>query len=671
MRRALIFQRLVPEDLVLPALVPFPNTFMSKKLSEALKLTRHSPSTRSSPFAMYMTSKGLTSWEASIKARPIVALDDITPAGWKVVETHKGDASIINDPKKKSGGLFSFFGRKVPATDSTRSDTSSPVNMSGIFPRPSTENSRSSITQSVGDGQSTLISPVVSLDTPVNSKVDFKPKSDPLLKDPSIDGTQTESTTPSAISRFIGRISGRTTTSASKDLSADDLEFLADVPTITNGEATKGLELNGLSKINKTLSVPKALPAPLPPPPHKPSPPPRQPLLPAQLTQPAANNDIFDIFDQKSVTPVLSKPTIGFTAPSLPPALTPPPRISTPLASVVNSLSSSKSSERDQTWTSFEHPSAPMKKPTSATSQAIRRTSATMNSSNISPTPPKPTPSSPFPLPPPPSISQTLPVFDLFSAPQSAAPLPPPIDTNEEEEFSDFLSSPAVNDTHTSSIFMDDFSKTSAQTVSLTNVKTITLPKEDFHCISDPLPPPTPEKLPMTPRSTRSESLASFRPIPSSQSGKGHVRKVSRKADHARTLSLLETAAARDRWLAPPSPIPEALAPPPNSSTSGVGLLGSGEIQMQNQQAHATASLGASHSSPAVASSSEGAKFRQLHHLPPPPLFKSPMLQPSTVTHVASRPLQPALGNKNGASSENKASIGGLSAQDLSFFEGL
>jgi hypothetical protein len=38
------------------------------------------------------------------------------------------------------------------------------------------------------------------------------------------------------------------------------------------------------------------------------------------------------------------------------------------------------------------------------------------------------------------------------------------------------------------------------------------------------------------------------------------------------------------------------------------------------------------------------------------------------------RPLpasQPALVNKNGASSGNKASMGGLSAQDLSFFEGL
>lgn len=707
----------MPEDFFLPPTVPFSKTFTSKKLLEALKLTRYSSSTKSSPLAMYVASKGSTSWEASIKARPTFASDDITPAGWKHVETYKEGAPPIEDAKKKSGGLFSFFGRKT-TVDSTTNGSVSPPSTSGISstkinasPRPSTNSSRSSTAQSQAVGRSTPVSSVVV--SPVNpvNPIDVKPGSDPPVKGPSVDETQSESATPSAVSRFIGRLSGRSTTSPSREslsLSADDLEFLAVVPTKNNGEISQIADLNSFSTRSKA-PVLAALPPPLPPPPHKPSPLPQPPLLPAQSTQSAANNDILSFFetfdDVKSITPGLLKPATGLTALSSIPALTPPPpRISTSVISGAKTQLSSSASESEQTWATFEYPSLP-----------TAAASATMNSSKTSPTPSPSTskPSTPFSLLPPPSLSQSRPViygtpnagssslippltpprttphpvFDFPFVPQPAASFPQSIDANEEDEFSDFLSSPAVNDTPSNSFFIDDFTKHSAQTVSSAQPKTNALSKEDFGRSFDPLPPPTPAKPSVTPRPTRSGSLASSRSIPSSQSGTGHVRRVSRKADHARTLSLLESAAAKDRWLAPPSPIPEALAPPPNSSTaksSSDGFLGvSSELRMQNQQAHAIASLGASYSSPAVAfggSSGQGANFRQTYHLPPPPSFKSSMLQPSTAKPVTPspppppRPLpasQPALVNRNGASSGNKPSMGGLSAQDLSFFEGL
>lgn len=95
-----MMNRLVPDNLTLPPQVQTSKTFTSKQISEALRLTRHLPLTRKSPMALYMASKGSTSWEASVKAQPQLAQEDFTPPGWKLVE--KVEPSPADDGKKIS-----------------------------------------------------------------------------------------------------------------------------------------------------------------------------------------------------------------------------------------------------------------------------------------------------------------------------------------------------------------------------------------------------------------------------------------------------------------------------------------------------------------------------------------------------------------------------------------
>ncbi|KAF8967692.1 hypothetical protein BDZ97DRAFT_1802823 [Flammula alnicola] len=738
-----VMQRLVPEDLVLPVNVPFSKTFTSKQLSEALRLTRHSHLTRTSPMALYMASKGSISWEASIKAKPNIIPDDFTPAGWKIVEATKEDVSSPDEGKKKpSGGLLSFFGRKAtnpPSDASSIRRSASPVSISGASsvktgasPRASVDSGRPSTAQSQAAAKSTPASPsVVSFGSIVNQKNDSNAVSVSSTTSTNIpaDGIVREPTPPppSAMSRFLGRFSTRSRT-ASRDsmaLSSDDLEFLEDVPTARSPDVDNSASLDALSMMIKSPPLPTRLPEPLAPPPRAPPQPSRPPQPPAG--QQPQNDDFMSFFDTLDNEPKVPAPNVPLHS-----VLTamPIPRVkpnlvhhSTPFIGTPDQTSDQTSrrikGSEDQSWPSFDYPSMPTNR--SAPSQTKRpfvaiMASSTKTSSTTPPLLPKPT--SAFSLPPPPSTSQRAPsnsdllsgssnsIAPLRSSPSSRShtplrsqlppPPPPPIqpvNIDDDDDFSDFLSSPAQA-AHPAHLSFNDFAPAvthSALPPSSTRRPTTSNDLHDsFDDFLNPLPPQPPAKP--TPFASNSSSPRSFSPKlsksppVSQEQTTGLTRKISRKADHSRTLSLLETAAARGRWLAPPSPLPEALPPPDsrNGKSSNADFFGGGS--MQAQQAQAAASLTGSFSSPALASNGFNEKPLPTWNFPPPmnatPLQPAPRTQGSQSTfsgYSAAKPpppLQPPLQppptqNGHGSASSAGAKTGGLSAQDLSFFEGL
>lgn len=108
-RNALLESYLPPLTLQPP--VRFSQALVAKKMASTVKLTKNLPLTRRSPMSHYLSAKGSTAWEISVKERKEVVEDDV-PVGWRIVEkaptTPTGDAS----KDKKSGGLFSFWGRR-------------------------------------------------------------------------------------------------------------------------------------------------------------------------------------------------------------------------------------------------------------------------------------------------------------------------------------------------------------------------------------------------------------------------------------------------------------------------------------------------------------------------------------------------------------------------------
>ncbi len=226
-------------------------------MSEALKLTRHSQVTRSSPIALYMASKGSTSWENSLKSRPNMIQEDIVPAGWKILETTKEEPIVADDGKKKpNGGLLSFFGRRGTnsSTDANKRSSSPIASISsaksGSSPRASVEGGRRSASQSVAGDKSTPASPsVASFGSTVVQKNDTNPLPETQATSTTapINEIVREPSPPpaSAVSRFLGRFSSRPKTSSmdSIALSQDDLEFLSDVPSLTSPRGRPGYGL--------------------------------------------------------------------------------------------------------------------------------------------------------------------------------------------------------------------------------------------------------------------------------------------------------------------------------------------------------------------------------------------------------------------------------------------
>ncbi|KAF9531739.1 hypothetical protein CPB83DRAFT_904376 [Crepidotus variabilis] len=771
-------QKLIPEDLVLPMNGAFTKTFTSKQLSESLKLTRHSFIAKSSPMAMYMLSKGSTSWEASIKARAAIAPEDVTPAGWKIVEQAPIESSA-EDGKKKAG-FFSFFGRKA-ATASVDSikRPGSPASISGVSsirtgasPRPSVDSNLSSIAPSTPVTGRTTPSVPVPEANPIAFQISESKSISAIspLSETSADGFQSETIPPSAVSRFLGRFSGKSRRSASRDslaLSTDDIEFLAEVPTASpSNDVGNGPDLDALSLMLKAPPPPltTTLPPPLPPPP-KPAqlpriaPPPPAPATSPPLAAPTPkpvtlsvptppppilsmtiNDDFEDFWEAPASRPPSLPSNDPFSFFDAPPTNPPLPRNSipqiTPVPAPVNTLTSN---DDDGDWAPFDVPAPQPTKPiapmtrTPVTKQSpptqVKRSFVPIMNSSRSSTPVNAKSSSTFSLPPPPTFTQSRSATSGHSAGAGHAPViaplaPPPSASRppsiplvnlassnptalsssvsapavnhieDDDDFADFLSSPPAGPSQIQPTSFVDF--TTPTPARVQHASTSTYPvsagsannSSDNFGFLDSAPSPSVQKQTLT---SSSSSLATGRKmslpginstakpsLPSMKTSSGHVRKVSREADHARTQSLLDSAAARGRWLAPPSPIPEALSPPPDSGCLSPPKASGfdGASTMQAQQAHAVASI-------ASKSNGNGAMLKPppAWNFPAPPSMNAAAFSIKNTLATSATPPPQALPSSFlqptpsltpiSAPSQTNTRSGGLSAQDLSFFEGL
>ncbi|KIY69221.1 hypothetical protein CYLTODRAFT_489120 [Cylindrobasidium torrendii FP15055 ss-10] len=636
-------QRLVPEDIVIPPQRDFGQTFTSKHLADTLKLTRHSSLTRSSPFSHYTSTKGTFVWESTLKE------DEYVPSGWRIMGK---DEAAAPQETKKTGGLLSFFGRR--ASTPPASGQTSPRSVSSS-PRPSLDATKRLSTSSITSNSSPL-SPTTATAPPAPAAV-IVPVTTPVVP---------EAVPPSAVSRFLNRFSRTKSGSRNNSLalSSDDLDFLSDSVPSASDEGEDLFGDNSNHQLNALASFVSSEPTPLPPPL---APPPRASPRPPAVSL-------------TSYTPTM-KP---LASPGMPP-MSPMPAL----------------------------PSPQLKNFTPIPPSRKTMPTAIMSSATATNAP------SAFALPPPPSSRGHTPSVEKQSK---------IFEDDDDDDFADFQThtGPATSLSHhkTYSSIGDASFGSSSSTQGLfngvnTGGKNNSMSFDDFddfitspppRTLRTPSPPRVPAKMPM-PTSFSDNVLASTRqqpppriPIaaPSIQpvstfredTPSPPVKRPTRTANHQKTLSLMESMAGKS-WAAsdaPPSPLPPALPKPPGQtnghrrameSISSVGslldededggLIGNvGRLGGVSSTSSATGlgGMGNGFGSTSQGNGASGA-FNGLGGLgvmssrgsTPQPAPFSQSQKPNEAQAfdglVPSKPAQPA------------KQTGGLSAQDLSFFEGL
>ena len=84
-------------------------------MNEALKLTRHLPASASSPLSRLLASKGSLEWEKSIRAKQDI-VPETTHVGWRVLEKEdRLSTGEESKARKATGGLLSFWNRRASA----------------------------------------------------------------------------------------------------------------------------------------------------------------------------------------------------------------------------------------------------------------------------------------------------------------------------------------------------------------------------------------------------------------------------------------------------------------------------------------------------------------------------------------------------------------------------
>ncbi|KAG6817547.1 hypothetical protein H0H87_007515 [Tephrocybe sp. NHM501043] len=690
-----IANRLVPHDLNLPSHVPFSKTFTAKRMGDSLRLSRHVPLTRLSPFTMYMASKGSTSWESSVKSRIDISNDDLLPPGWRVVEKDEEGTAPAVDPKKKTtGGFLSFFGRKpynasvennprrsespgrTPSISTSAAQSipaqSSPMALQST--RPSLDGAKSPVRSSTPALLGSLPSPSSSLAHTAALPTSQNPAPE-VFEQPQA---------PSAVSRFFTRFSRNKTGPGSQEslaLSTDDLEFLDDIVPSANDHADEADQLRGLTNLLSASPSATALPPLLPAPPRLP---PSNivsekfPALPSATPIVNTNDDLFSIFDS---APMTSKPTMTTTQLSilslLPPQL-PPTSIQptntfrqtesqgpTPLPRDLGRSSSpfdtSASTLRSHTPSSSRR--APVAIMSTGSSPAGR------SGSNINLPPPPILPPPPLSKPITPSHSRAPSQHKLFK---------------DDDNFTSFHSSPTTQpsllaDTINSSKISDQslFSDTSSLRKQAKNDffddfdEFVSSPMRDS---SSPRPPAKPSSLRQTPIVQIAAERLPQSTLP--QPPVKHPPPPSRRADHQRTSSLVNIAAARTgKWPGPPSPLPDPLPPPGALQAVSTSTMKSGSSPMQPPQKNGTGVTAANSSTSAFPlfpppPSFSGVRTTTMSPSPPPPLLTASPVPVNRILHNG-RTTSPAPPLAKYTPIPTPAASGGLSAQDLSFFEGL
>ncbi|KAH6915838.1 hypothetical protein BKA70DRAFT_1253940 [Coprinopsis sp. MPI-PUGE-AT-0042] len=663
---------LVPEGLSLEMQKPFKQTFIAKHEAEALKLSKNSIIARKGPMAMYLESKGSTSWETAVKTTADLSSTDAAPAGWKIVPKEQ-QTSLDAQAKKPAapGGILSFFSRRSNSTASPSEpqppSPSKSVKAATESPRPSVDSpvvplpapakpSTVSATPAPAIAAAPAVVPVAVTPASLSSPaLDFFSDED---KEPK------ETPPPSVVSRFLGRFSrNKANDRASMALSTDDLEFLDDVVPTTNEHDSMDDQLKALSNMihAKTPSLPTALPAPLAPPPRS-TPIKRQPTNPPPVAKPqpsTVQEDLFSLFD----SPIPNTQTSGSSNQQSPPLPTLPtsssfdllngssiPAASTSSLSFTSSTGSPSStvfsSESNTSFSSrvmtppipppktnlppsimdFSSTLVPSRTPSRAsTTTPSHRATPSASMSPPFPPPPRP-PSSIAPLAPPPISNRA------FVATKPAAAAAPAF--GDDDDFDDFVTSPSSRAPAAPSF--SSFAPPPAPAKSMAPAKVDTSWDDEFgdftffNANSNKPTPPTPAPGPASPvvstipapsapvaRMTPPTGPSSSTPPPQIQVQRKSSVRVS-KAEHQRTLSLMETVASRgNSWKAPPSPLPQALPPPdPPAGKSRDPFGGSIFASLQEQPIPNLAP-------PSLAPTPPPA-FRQAGTIPPPNLTPTP-----------------------------------------------
>ncbi|WVQ84923.1 hypothetical protein IAT38_007086 [Cryptococcus sp. DSM 104549] len=491
---------------------------------------------------------------------------------------------------------------------------------------------------------------------------------------------------PSAVSRFFGRISRRQSqlpaASAEVDakdleLSADDFSFLAEVPSMSQPPPEKGvgdllaMEPNRPEQMASLESLLNSKAAPLP---KAFAPPPKagpgaggrtaSGKFVARMKAPAPTDmDLLGDLDFASPT----SPAASASAPGQ-------------LAAQATGASSSSAWDDFLSMGSSTPPVKPQASGSPLTASPAGGIPPPLNSSRsgtpvISLSPP---PSATTPAP-----TTTTPLaFSSLATPAKPKPALAPVSTSHDfGDFDDFASA-APQAAASGGGDIDDFGDFS-----------------DFSTFDAPAPPPARAPIPVPKPQPVSHSISAS----SSSSSLSHRRPSS--LDHTPTLNLVAGASASKgkRWPAPPSPVPEALSPPPRASGAGgmassggfpflsppppgpgprarasndlLGGAGAGE-ELGGSVSMSTGSgsgsgmgggvgAGLLPSAPGPAKTPSPQTFGAA--LAPVSLSGSPMASPAKATGVG---VGAGAGGAAGLGTAG-AGKGGLSAQDLSFFDSL
>ncbi|VDC00980.1 unnamed protein product [Peniophora sp. CBMAI 1063] len=570
--------------------------------------------------------------------------ESAVPAGWRILEKdERKDGDAKEEGKEEKRGLFaSLWGRRSstmkPQTTggSIGSSGSTRQSVEVLSPVSAPSTGPATPQRAASPAPSTTSTPAPTASTPTAEAPPAQPAPyDPPTFEPILPPSSSASPPPQAapaptgVSRFFSRLTRNRASSpsprASLALSGDDIEFLGDiVPSASDpddendllglgGGKDRDLKMAGLESLLKSKPIGGKLPAPLPPPPSVPT---LRPVSSASAPKPhhasQPSQDLFagfDVLQPSSSGGTQASGSANFqalpTSSSLASTSAQPfaPSIST--ASSAQPLAPSTSSsafDDDDDFADF------LGSPSAHTG-----------------------PSAAGGLPPAPDTS-TFGDFSSFAAPSASSAAGQTATSDSFGDFGGFMSTPVPSSAATVASPPQPLAPPPSAISTLSPPPrygtTPVLPPPGSSTIS-PLPPPqsvgtaTPPLPP--PSAGMSKSLLDrrlSRPVGSSGSNSpvspaapaplaraGSVKngkplsitppsldlfntdassadkedtKSGVEASHTRTRSLLESAQARAgmRWPAPPSPLPEALSPPPDApatfTSAGVDLLGVG-----------------------------------------------------------------------------------------------
>ena len=620
-------------------------------MNEALKLTRHSTFAGSSPLAKLLASKGSLDWQRSVVSKDDV-VPDAAPVGWRVLDKEEHRSTVEEKrPKRGASGLLSFWNRRVPSVPSLPEE----INEAS----PSRRSSNGSSAKDANSPQST------NRDTsPARRSLTSTPPTQPAQQAPPEITVATHAPAPSAVSRFLNRFSRTKSTGShhsSLALSADDLEYLSDIiPSASDPDDEQEGTPKVLSNV-VTSPLPTKLPPPLPPPPKPPVTTFNEThLISAQLSRPpqhlAQSSSPLPLSLPPPLSPKPISPPILSLSPAIPPKDTGSHSPSPSIGSAVLKSSSPQPPSRSQSPFTFPPPS---------------KASAPLSLPPLLPPPPISPPQTPRP-----AATQPLsPPSTSFTPSSSSYVWPNSMSGRDDEGASDeeFFSSLSRSPFRPSHVSSDSTSIRSPESQNsrdrLRSARSSM--SQSFDDFDDFVSSPS-RKQP-TPRSPSPPPLPAKNTPPRNYRTPNHTSRPS--VDHQRTQSLIDKASTtKGTWPSPVAPVLHVrpIPPPPASED----LLGFDDPPTRpalpsHSQPLLDMSMGTAAKSVSATSpfhSVAGGGVHQLSRSPPatpsqpvmsfPPLgfMSSPSpLSAKSLPQTALKPPQ----------------TGGLSAQDLSFFEGL